>query len=142
MINPFAEVQWTPDTPARHAFGRSLIIGFPIVATLLFLIRWWVAGLQMWPVYLGATGVAIGALCWAVPSVARPFYVLWYGIGCSIGLVVSNTAITAIYFLVLAPIGLLMRAMGRNPVRRTAVDGSFWVVRGAKAQRADIERQF
>ena len=47
-----------------------------------------------------------------------------------------------VYFMVLAPIGLAMRAVGYNAVSRRAVDGSFWVVRSSKEQRADIERQF
>ncbi|MFT4587452.1 MAG: hypothetical protein ACI9VS_002084, partial [Candidatus Binatia bacterium] len=30
MLNPFKEVDWNPDLPARRKFAVSLVIGFPI----------------------------------------------------------------------------------------------------------------
>ena len=34
MINPFSEVNWNPDRPARKKFAVSLIIGFPAIAVV------------------------------------------------------------------------------------------------------------
>lgn len=37
MVNPFKEVNWKPDTAEKCTFGKSLIVGFPILA-LIFLV--------------------------------------------------------------------------------------------------------
>lgn len=118
MLNPFKEVNWTPDTAARRAFGKSLIIGFPIIATVLFIAKWALTGMVMWPVWMGGIGASLGVICWLIPAIALPFYLLWYAVGCSIGLVVTNVIISAIYFLVFAPVGFILRALGKDPMER------------------------
>ena len=37
MLNPFKEVNWTPDLGEKRKFGRSLVLGFPCMA-LMFLL--------------------------------------------------------------------------------------------------------
>jgi hypothetical protein len=64
------------------------------------------------------------------------------GLAHAISRITTPIFMAVVYFMVLAPIGLAMRAVGYNAVSRRAVDGSFWVVRSSKEQRADIERQF
>jgi len=94
MINPFAETNWNPDTAARRAFGRSLVIGFPILSLLLLLLKRWQSGAwPMWPYWVAAIGVAVGLLCWALPAIAKPIYLVWYGFGCSMGIVVANLGV-------------------------------------------------
>jgi hypothetical protein len=49
----------------------------------------------------------------------------------------------ATYFLVLMPIGLVLRAMGKNPMGRVSSEGSFWTVRPeGPSRRSNLERQF
>lgn len=43
------------------------------------------------------------------------------------------------YFLVMTPIGLLMRLFGRNPLRHRERNGGFWFKAGG---RSDLEDQF
>ena len=142
MINPFREVDWNPGLAGRRAFARSIAIGFPIIALVLGalgLLRthawpswiWWLAGI----------GFAAGAVLWLVPQIARPFCVVWNGLGCCIGFVVSNTAVAAVYFLVVTPIGLALRILGRDPLRRRfgRNRGSYW----EDAEKSgDAERYF
>ncbi len=119
MMNPFKEVNWNPDTEDRRSFGRSLMIGFPIIATVLLLFNLLKTHeVQMWTIWLGTIGFAVGAACRAIPAIAPPFYYVWYAIGCSIGMVVTNVIITAIYFLAFAPMGFFLRASGRDPMER------------------------
>ncbi len=119
MLNPFHEVDWNPGTAGRRAFAKSLVIGLPLVALVLGTLGWFRA--HSWPVWtwwLAGIGLAVGAVLWLLPQIARPFYVVWNGLGCSIGFVVSNAAVTAVYLLVITPIGLVLRLCGRDPLRR------------------------
>ena len=119
MINPFKDVNWQPDTAARRAFGKSLVIGFPIVTALLLLIAWKKTGAwQVWPLTVGSCGVLIGLLCIVAPRVALPFYLFWYGLACSIGIVVSNVILAAVYYFAVTPVGLLLRVFGKDPMQR------------------------
>jgi Saxitoxin biosynthesis operon protein SxtJ len=113
MINPFADVNWNPDLAERRKFALSLIIGFPIVATILSIImRLTTHVWKPFPLWLGGIGLAIGIILWLVPQIARPFYMFWYALACSIGIVVANVLFSAFYFLILTPIGLSLRATG------------------------------
>ncbi len=48
-----------------------------------------------------------------------------------------------VYFGVMTPTGLVMRALGKRPLRRREVDGGFWTTREPGARRSqNMERQF
>lgn len=119
MVNPFQDIDWRPDRAARQRFGRSLVIGFPIVGALLSVILRLSSDVwQVWPWWMAAAGTAAGVTCWIVPAAAWPLYVLWYALGASIGIVVSNTLLAVTWLLTIVPIGLIMRAVGRDPMKR------------------------
>jgi hypothetical protein len=121
MVNPFKEVIWNPSPPERRKFALSLIIGFPCIAVVLLLLGWlrgkgWNAPLAA---IVGGGGLAVGLVLLALPQIARPFYVVWYFVACCMGLVVGNLALAIVFFVLVTGIGLLMRAFGRRPVRKT-----------------------
>lgn len=142
MLNPFREVNWNPDTAGRRAFAKSIAIGLPVIALVLGTLGWFRA--HSWPAWtwwLAGIGFAAGGVLWVVPQIARSFYVAWNGLGCCIGFVVSNTAAAAVYYLVITPIGLLLRLSGRDPLQRRSERGreSYW----EDAEKAgDSERYF
>lgn len=120
MINPFKEVNWQPDTSARRKFAVSLIIGFPCLGLVLFLGRGlingaWNPGLAL---KLGGIGLGAGIVFLLLPAIARPFYLAWFFVSCCIGIVVSNLLMALFYFVLLTPIGLLVRAFGRSAVQK------------------------
>ena len=119
MLNPFKEINWKPTLEQRQSFGKSLIIGFPIVAVIFL-----VAGRlhngewnYLFPARLGLIGAGVGAIFWFVPQVALPFYLVWYGVAACIGLVVGNVIFVAIYFLLIMPIGFMLRLAGKTPLQ-------------------------
>jgi hypothetical protein len=119
MLNPFKDVNWHPDLAARRKFAVSLIIGFPILAAVLATItrvstHAWKPGF----VWLAVIGLTAGVVLWLLPQIARPFYVVWYFLGCCAGIVVGNVLFSAFYYLVMTPIGLVMRLGGRDPLGR------------------------
>jgi len=121
MVNPFKEVNWNPGPRERRKFALSLIIGFPCIAIVLLLLgflrgRGWNLPLAA---NIGGSGLAVGVLLLVLPRITRPFYVAWYSVACCIGIVVGNLALAIVFFVLVTGLGLLMRALGRRPVRKT-----------------------
>ena len=143
MINPFKEVNWQPGLREKRQFARSLIIGFPLLALAWLLIGRWFSG--SWPIQpalrLAGGGALLGIVLWSVPAIAKPFYLLWYGIACSIGMVVSNVLLTTFYFVVVTAFGIVRRtfvkrALVKRPDKNTQ---TYW--RDA-AQVSDPQRYY
>ena len=119
MINPFSEIQWRPGLAEKRAFAKSIAIGMPIIAALLGGVGAMKAGTwPAWTFWLGGIGGAGGAALWLLPRIAGPFYAVWHGIAACIGFVVGNSIATIVYYFVLTPVGLLVRAFGRDPLER------------------------
>ena len=115
MMNPFADVNWNPDLRARRKFAVSLVIGFPVIAVLLSLAAYLKTHhVAHFPIWLGATGLAVGVVLWLIPQIAKPFYVVWYFLGCCVGIVVGNVVFALFYFLVFTPFGLFRRLLNRK----------------------------
>ena len=131
MLNPFKEVNWNPDTAARRTFAKSLVIGFPCLAVVLLLAGYFTG--KGWnfksPLLLGGIGAAAGVVFFAVPAIARPFYVVWYALACCIGLIVGNVVLALIFYVLVTGIGLLKRLGGRQAIRKTPdrLAKTYWI---------------
>src|SRR5687767_5103218 len=118
MLNPFKDVNWNPSLADRKKFAVSLIIGFPAIALVMSILTRLAA--HAWKpffLWLGIIGLAVGVVLWVVPQIARPFYMAWYFLGCCIGIIVGNVLMSAFFYLVMTPFGLIMRLAGRDPLR-------------------------
>jgi hypothetical protein len=80
-------------------------------------------------VWIGAGAV----LCLArvIPSLFRGIYHFWVGLSVIMGFFVSRILLTIIFFLVIMPLGLIMRVTGRDPMdRKWDPDAaSYWIKR-------------
>jgi hypothetical protein len=48
-----------------------------------------------------------------------------------------------VYFIVIAPMGMVMRAAGKNPLRHPGGEGTWWVSRQREqGRRGGMDRQF
>jgi len=121
MMNPFKEVSWNPDITERRKFARSLIIGFPCIAIVLALTGWVKTGhWKLQPaLMIGEIGIAIGLVLLTFPVIARPFYVIWYGLACAIGLVMGNILLALVFYILITGVGLAMRMSGRRSISKT-----------------------
>jgi hypothetical protein len=119
MINPFKEINWQPGSTDLHKFARSLVIGFPVIAVVFFLAKWFKTHQQPDPAFflkLGVIGAAVGVVCWLVPAIARPLYYAWYALAACIGIVMANLLFALLFYGLFAPLGLIMRLIGRDPL--------------------------
>ena len=81
---------------------------------------------------------------YAIRPFRRPIYLGWMYAVFPIGWVISHTVLALTYYLVLTPIGLLMRGLGRDPMeRRFDRDGeTYWTPHEPSEDPARYFRQF
>jgi hypothetical protein len=77
-----------------------------------------------------------------VPGKLGPIYRAWMGFALLLSKLTTPIFMGITFFLVIGPVGLLMRLFGRNPVDHEPRDGSFWVPRPEDKRRSDLKRQF
>jgi len=133
------EVEWNPDRRQLRSFGWVMLAGFPLFGALL---AW---RFSSWtPLVFCA---ALGYFCWTTalfaPAVGLWVYKIWMGIGYAMGMVVAPIAISAIYFLVVTPIALALRLMGKDPMqRRRRGAPSYWLPVKHRTAPDSYRRQF
>ena len=131
MINPFKEINWKPDGEELRKFAISLMVGFPIIAIVFFLIKW-ISGDGMpaprFFLLLGGIGAGVGLLCFLIRPLARLLYPLWYGIAACVGIVIANLLFTLLYYVLFTPLGVFMRIKGRDALHLKFQRGtaSYW----------------
>lgn len=97
------------------------------------------------PVLVGLGVLMVGAgLVW--PRRLKWVYVAWMGLGLVLGHVVSTVLLVLIFYLVVTPLGLLARALGKDFLDRKwdAQSPSYWISRPLQKdqQPVDYEQQF
>ena len=78
----------------------------------------------------------------AFPSRLGPVQRTWMGMALGISKVTTPIFMGIIFFVVIAPIGFIMRIVGRNPVKHDARNGSYWTDHAAEDERGAMTNQF
>ena len=91
---------------------------------------------------LWVAAIAVPVLGWAVPKFMRFVFMGMSYLAWPIGFVVSHLVLAGVYYLVLTPIGLLMRLFGYDSMKRTfdREATSYWVPRSL--DKLDPKRHF
>ena len=76
-----------------------------------------------------------------IPALRRPVYLGWLYAVMPIGWVISHVLLTGIYLLLITPIGLLMRLVGYDPMKRRFDQSAdtYWITR---EPTQDMKRYF
>lgn len=138
-------------TSLHEDFGREIEVrgssdrSFGLVVAAFFLL----AGL--WPIVRGrslrpwalAAAVVFVGIALARPSVLAPLNRGWTRLGLLLQQIVSPVVLGLLFFLALTPIALLMRLMGRTPLRLGFDRGarSYWIDRRPPGPVPDSMRQ-
>lgn len=120
------------------AAGRKFAFSVGLAFLALAGVARWRGGLMV-PVGAGALGSALLVSGWLIPAHLGPVYRAWMGLAHRMARVTTPITMAVIYFGVLTPIGVLMRAAGRHPLAHGTSETA-WVTRDAR--RSDLERQF
>ncbi|MGD9922720.1 MAG: SxtJ family membrane protein [Pseudorhodoplanes sp.] len=110
-----------------------LVVGlFPLIFRSYLDIRWWSI----------AIGVVFAALAWLRPRMLNPLNRLWLRLGLLLSKIVSPLVLALLYYATVTPIGLLMRAAGKDPLRtrRDPSAQSHWISREPPGPAPDTMR--
>jgi len=113
--------------------------GMAVVLLLLL------AGLATREVMLYRIALAALVVNMIVPAVYRPFAWFWFGLANLLGWVSSRILLTLIYFLVVFPVGMVRRLMGKDPLQLKGfrhTEGSAMNVRDHLFIREDMEHPY
>jgi len=120
------EIEWHPSGRQLRVFGISGLVA-SILAALILHFAWGVGGVWPWIVVAAGAGIF---LCSLISQAAtRLLYVGLTLVAMPIGFVVSYILLGAFYFLLLTPIALFFRLIGRDSLRRKYEPQaeSYWV---------------
>ena len=125
-------------SPAEgRKFGFTVGAAFLVLAGLLYFWR----HLETAGAVTGALGALLMVAGLALPARLGPVFRAWMGLAHAISKVTTPIFMGIVFFLVMTPIGLLMRLFGKRPLMHRERDGSYWVA-PASGGRSDMERQF
>jgi len=135
------EIQWHPTVKQLRVFGVGGLLA-SIVAALVLHFVWGAAA--MWMVAVLAAGAAISLCSLVSPGLTRFIYLGLTLVAMPIGFAVSFVLLAAFYFLLLTPVALVFRLIGRDALCRSwrgqdALAASYWVPHKASE---DMERYF
>jgi len=99
----------------------------------------WTVAAAVW-----AVGVLAAAMVWISHEAGRRLYVGWMLAAVPIGWSLSHLVLGAVYYLVLTPIGLIMRLTGRDPMHRRYDPSvsTYWIERKPQTDASRHFRQF
>jgi hypothetical protein len=108
---------------------RSFGVVFAVVFALIALFPlWWGGPVRIWALVVAGAFAAAALL---MPVVLRPLSLLWFRIGLLLHRVVNPLLMAVLYFGVFTPMGLVLRARGKDllRLRRDRASASYWIAR-------------
>ncbi|MFS8070152.1 MAG: SxtJ family membrane protein [Byssovorax sp.] len=119
----YAEINKNPSAKELIKFGATFLGGMAVIGLLYYFVfhneplakGLWIAG-----------GVVF-ALSF-IPPVARILYILWMGLGITMGLVTSPIILALVFLVLITPVGLVFKLIQRDTMKRKMDRGaaSYW----------------
>jgi len=91
-----------------------------------------------------AAGLPLLALGALKPSLLKPLQKAWMTLALAMGWVMTRVILSVVFYLVLTPIGLLVKLSGRDllNLKVEPSSSSYWRKREKKFQKTDYEKQY
>lgn len=128
-----------PDSKELRTFAVTIAIAFIALGGLIL---WRKGETGLISAGIGAA-ILISGLVWP-QSLTLP-YKGWMALALVLGFIMTHIILGLVYYLVLTPIGLIMRMLGKNPLRaRSGPDApSYWINRqDRKCSPARCEKMY
>lgn len=125
---------------------RRTITSFAVVVSLALSViaawRWYRGTDQRVVIALFAVAAVLLLLAAIAPAALKPVYRGWMKLGAVLGWINTRIILTVAFFLVVTPIGVIMRLAGRSPMAAKKRD-SYWTDTDAHAWGdRHVEKQF
>ncbi len=132
------QMDWNPPARTLRQFAWACPVGFALIGW--FVQR--VSHVAWWPWVGLCIGLALLAVGLARPIALRPVFVGVMAVGAPIGWIVSNLLALVFFFLVLTPLGLFFRLIGRDPLAlRAREKPTYWREHQAESDPRGYYRQ-
>ncbi|MDH7600421.1 MAG: SxtJ family membrane protein [Sedimentisphaerales bacterium] len=135
------EINWNPDSRQLRSFGLTAATAACILACYLrfakgLAIPWCIA------IVLAGLGIAISSVL--APAISRQVYRVMVALTMPIGLAISLLLMTLFYALLITPLAMVFRLVGRDTMsRRFDPDAdTYWVQRKVEIQEERYFQQF
>ena len=132
-MSGIVEINWKPTERVLRQFGAIALLSFGVLAFSAWNSWWWFSGGSGGSRTSVAAVLAGAALFSGVASLLAPRAHLPLFLGLSlvsypVGFVVSYVIMAALFYLVFAPVAMVMRLLGRDPLSRNAdaTARSYW----------------
>lgn len=134
------EMNWTPSNRDLRVFAVVQLIAASAVAWLVHKRLGWDS------VAIGVAAISVVGMIagMASPQWLRPLFVGWMLAAYPLGWVMSHVLVAIVFYGVVTPIGLLLRATGRDALQLSPQPGAdtYWSVRPKQSDTARYFRQF
>lgn len=120
-----------------RSFGFTVGLAFLVVASVLLWRDHRLPG-----IVAAASGGVLILMGLVAPDALGPVKRVWMRLAHLISKVTTPVFMGIVYLLVVTPTGLIMRMVGKNPLRRSRRERSWWRETDGVGHREDMRRQF
>ncbi len=137
---PVMDINWNPPRRDLRIFAVLQVVFFGVIASEMYRRT----GSTVTPASIFGMSLVVGTVGFFVPKFMRVVYVIWMGAVYPIGFTVAHIVMAVTYYLVLTPIGLIMKLSGHDPMGRRfdASAKSYWIARRQESGTSRYFRQF
>ena len=133
----FVSINWYPSSREFRTFGLTMLGGGALLAS----IAWW-RDHQLLAQAIATTGAVAGFLALTGTKAARLVYWPWMAIAFVMGNIMSRVLVALFYYLLITPMGVVMRFVARDSLRRKNSRESMWDDLPPSFDSARYERQY
>lgn len=132
-----------PDLDSKGLRQFGLMLGGILALGFGLLLPW----LWNWGIlpnfYWGAAGVIVMVWALLAPDTMRSLYNGWMHIAMAIGSVINAIIMAIVFFIIITPMAIIMRMLGKDPMRRTLDKNvTSYRVSSKVAARNHVERPY
>ena len=142
----FVEIKWHPSRWDMRSFGWTMLAVLTLTGSVLAWMSYHKTGKADWRILEVFSGTGVGILLSSVfleTTLGLWLYKVWMGLALVLGKVIAPLVIGVFYFLVVTPIGLGARLLGRDSMqRKKAACTTFWHPLQHRTTPSSYERQF
>lgn len=142
----FIEIKWYPSQRDMRSFGWTMLVTLTLIGLILTWISYHRTGETGWRILEIFSGAGVAILLSSLfleTTLGLWLYRAWMGLALVLGKVMAPLVIGVFYFLVVTPIGLGVRLLGRDSMdRKREGHTTFWHPLRHRTTPSSYERQF
>jgi hypothetical protein len=130
--------------PSDRELRQFAAIWLPAACGVLAAIAWFKFGWKLPAIGLLTAAAVLGVAGFIRPAVVRPVFVGWMYAAFPIGWTISHLILASVYYLVMTPLGFILRTFIKDPMERKfdRQAPTYWHDHAQRQNVGDYFRQF